>query len=318
MTAERFGICIVGAGMAGLACATRLSEAGLRVVVLDKGRGPGGRMSTRRAEIASETVSFDHGAQYFTARDTDFAAIVSGWERQGIVRRWQAAGDDAWVGAPAMNAPIKAMARDLDVRWNTRVDAISAIMKGWRVSAGSEQFDAGIVLVAIAAEQSTTLLADPSPELSAIASEAHSQPCWAVMAGFETALPIEEDALRYESGPIGWAARNSAKPARAGGERWVIHATPSRSRELIDMGKDEAAAMLLADFFSQTGLAPVHPVHLSAHRWLFAMADPVAGEPARFDPENAIGLAGDYLHSPRVEGAWISGTALAEAVLAPR
>lgn len=317
MTDRHSDICIIGAGMAGLACASRLAEAGMLVTVLDKGRGPGGRMSARRVEIAGETVAFDHGAQYFTARNADFEAIVQGWQRQGVVRLWDAAGEGAWVGTPAMNAPIKAMARDIDVRWNIRVRAIRRAGTTWHIAGGDEHFSASTVLIAIPAEQASELLAGPAPDLSAIAGEAHSQPCWAVMASFETALPIPSDALRWETGPLGWAARNSAKPARAKGERWVIQASPARSRELIDLSKDEAAALLLADFFAQAEIEPVRPVHLGAHRWLLAMAGAIAGEPARFDRENAIGLAGDYLHSPRVEGAWISGTALAEAVLAP-
>jgi len=90
-------ILIIGAGMAGLSCATVLAEAGLRACVLDKGRGPGGRMAARRAEIADETVSFDHGAQYFTAHDAGFQAAVTRWEEEGVVARWEAAGTDAWA-----------------------------------------------------------------------------------------------------------------------------------------------------------------------------------------------------------------------------
>ncbi len=97
---------IIGAGMAGLACATRLADAGFAVTAFDKGRGPGGRMATRRAEVEGRTVRFDHGAQYFTARDPAFADQVTRWQADGIVARWPAAGDDAWVGTPGMNAPL--------------------------------------------------------------------------------------------------------------------------------------------------------------------------------------------------------------------
>ena len=75
---------IVGAGMAGLACAEALTSAGHAVVVLDKGRGPGGRMSTRRLETPLGEVRFDHGAQYFTGRDPGFRARVAAWIAAGI------------------------------------------------------------------------------------------------------------------------------------------------------------------------------------------------------------------------------------------
>ncbi|MEZ5225442.1 MAG: FAD-dependent oxidoreductase [Acidimicrobiales bacterium] len=39
---------IIGAGLAGLVAARRLSESGRRVIVVDKGRSVGGRLATRR------------------------------------------------------------------------------------------------------------------------------------------------------------------------------------------------------------------------------------------------------------------------------
>ena len=84
-------ILVIGGGMAGLAAARALHEGGARVIVIDKGRGPGGRMATRRVEVAGHQVSFDHGAQYFTARDPAFRAVVAGWEAAGVAARWPAA-----------------------------------------------------------------------------------------------------------------------------------------------------------------------------------------------------------------------------------
>ncbi|MEM9501606.1 MAG: FAD-dependent oxidoreductase [Pseudomonadota bacterium] len=308
-------ILIIGAGMAGLACATRLANAGRQVRVLDKGRGPGGRMAARRIEIAGGTVSFDHGAQYFTARDPAFCAAVEAWEALGVVARWPAAGDDAWVGTPGMNGPIRSMAENLDLRWSARADTIANDGASWRVSAGDTTFTADTVLVAVPAEQAHDLLQLPVPDLAAVAAGVQSEPCWAVMVGFSEPLSLEVDALRDPCAAISWAARNSAKPGRMGTECWVLHASPTRSRELLDLPKEEVAALMLSDFLAQTGARPADPVHLVAHRWLYAMPGSVPGEPARFDKAYGIGIAGDYLHSPRVEGAFLSGCALAEKVL---
>lgn len=306
---------VIGAGMAGLACATELAGSGARVTVLDKGRGPGGRMAARRVEIAGETVRFDHGAQYFTARDPAFRAVVAQWEQAGVAARWPAAGDDAWVGVPGMNAPIRALASALDVRWGVRAELLVREEGHWRVEAGEAVFNAAAVLVAVPAEQAAVLLADIAPDLAALAAGVQSAPCWAVMAGFDAPLPLAADTFRSESAPVSWAARNSAKPARAAGEAWVIHASPARSRELVDVPKEEVAPILLADFLAATGIAPVAPLHFDAHRWLYALPQALAGEGARFDAARGLGIAGDWLHSPRVEGAFLSGRALAGLVL---
>lgn len=310
-------ILIIGGGMAGCAAASALVASGQRVIVLDKGRGPGGRMAARRVDIAGEQVSFDHGAQYFTARDPAFRATVAGWHAAGAAAPWPAAGDDAWVGTPGMNACIKHMASALDVRWNTRAERLERSDHGWRVETADGVFAAPMVLVAIPAEQAADLLSGCAPQLAARAAAVVSAPCWAVMAGFDQSLPLA-DTFRSENGPVSWAARNSAKPGRTGGETWVIHASPARSRELIDRPKDEVAAILLADFATATGIATPAPIHLDAHRWLYAQPQAAKGEAAIFDADENIGVAGDWLHSPRVEGAWLSGHALAHAVLQAR
>ncbi len=308
---------IIGGGMAGLSAATALVSSGQSITVLDKGRGPGGRMAARRVEIAGEPVRFDHGAQYFTARDPAFRDTVAAWEQAGIAARWPAAGEDAWVGTPGMNACIKAMADGLDVRWGVRADQISREGALWHVQAGEESLTASTLLVAVPAEQAAVLLADAAPDLAALAASVTSAPCWAVMAGFAEPLGYAPDTYRSDTAPISWAARNSAKPGRGGTEGWVLHASPARSRELIDLPKDEVATILLADFFVAADIAPAAPTHLDAHRWLYALPHALRGEGARFDPALSLGIAGDWLHSPRVEGAWLSGRALAQAVAPP-
>lgn len=308
-------ILIIGAGMAGLSCATALTEAGYKVRVLDKGRGPGGRMAARRAEISGETVSFDHGAQYFTARDPAFLQTVAAWDAQGVVARWDAAGDDAWVGVPGMNGPIKAMAEALNVEWGVRATRVIRDAGIWRIETEGQTYTARALLVSVPAEQARDLLEGVVPELAAIPAQVTSEPCWAVMAGFGERLDIEADCMRDTGAGISWAARNSAKPGRSEEETWVLHASPERSREVLNLSKEDVAELLLADFFAQNAADPVEPVHLTAHRWLYAMPAALKGESAHYDPAARIGIAGDYLHSPRVEGAFLSGRALAKAVI---
>jgi len=127
-------VAVVGAGISGLSCATALAAAGVSVTVFDKGRGPAGRTATRRA-----VVPFDHGAQYFTARDPTFQAEVARLMARGVVAEWTprvvavdrvgsvprpATEVQRLVGVPGMNAIAQALALSLDVRVNVTVTAI--------------------------------------------------------------------------------------------------------------------------------------------------------------------------------------------------
>ncbi len=308
-------ILIIGAGMAGLACATRLGEAGFGPHLIDKGRGPGGRMAARRVAIGGEDFSFDHGAQYFTARDPAFRSAVAAWERAGAAARWPEGREEAFVGTPGMNGPLKAMAQRCKVRWGVRALGLVHQDDVWRVDTDAGSITARSVLVAVPAEQAADLLADAAPQLAAIAASVQSAPCWAVLAAFAQALPLAHAVIRGE-GAISWAARNASKPERAAAETWVIHASPARSRELLDLPKDQVARLLLEDFRAAAGLASLPAtLHCDAHRWLYALPQVAPGDAARFDPVLRLGIAGDYLHSPRVEGAFVSGRTLAGAVL---
>ena len=312
-------IAIVGAGIAGLACATRLAAGGHAVTLFDKARGPGGRMSTRRVETAQGAACFDHGAQYFTARDPAFVKQVHAWAQAGVVAPWPAAGNDAWVGVPAMNAPVRRLAEARDVRWSTRIDALLRHGDRWQLRGEGEGegqlggvFDA--VVAAVPAEQAVPLVVPFDTSMAMRANAAHSAPCWTVMASFEEPLPITTDALRGE-GVLGWAARNSAKPQRHGPEAWVLQATPRWSQDHLEDGPDQVVEFLLGALAESSGVQVPTPDHASAHRWRYARYDVCdSGEGMLWNPGLGLGACGDWLLGPRVECAWLTGERLGEAV----
>ena len=303
---------IVGAGLAGLACAQRLQAAGHGAVLFDKGRGPGGRMSARRVTTPDGEASFDHGAQYFTARDPAFRHQVEQWCRAGCAAAWPAAGADAWVGVPAMNAPIKALSHAMDVRWNVQVTALRRRQGEWLLvgEGGEEAFD--VVVVAIPAEQAAVLLAPHEPEFAARATSTVSEPCWTLMAAFAEPLSVAGDVLRGDA-VVGWAARNSAKPGRTGPESWVVQGSAQWSRAHLECTPADIVPMLLGAFAVATGVALPRPSAALAHRWRFAKSG-AAGDGQLWSRDRLLGVCGDWLLGPRVECAWLSGTALASEI----
>ncbi|WP_235903574.1 NAD(P)/FAD-dependent oxidoreductase [Pontixanthobacter luteolus] len=311
-------IAIIGAGMAGLACGTALASHGLQPHLFDKGRGPGGRMATRRAGNDGEQLRFDHGAQYFTDSDPAFTATIGKWLARGVVAPWPAAGSNAYVGVPGMNAPLKFMASELDVDWATRITSLNAQQNAWQVEFEDRTETFSHCLIALPAEQAADILVGAAPQFSAQAAASVSEPCWAVMVSFAQPLPIEQDAIADRQGKISWAARNSAKPGRGTGECWVLHASPDHSRAILELDADHAAKQLLQEFFEQQGIEPQPAEFLTAHRWRYAKAQRPAGDGplALWDADARIGAAGDWLVNPKVEGAWRSGRALAEMVIA--
>lgn len=303
---------IIGAGLAGLSAADGLARAGHQVALFDKARGPGGRMSTRRVETAQGMAFFDHGAQYFTARDAEFSAEVARWEAAGAAARWPAAGEDAWVGTPGMNGIVKALAAEHDVRWNCRIESIVRDDALWRLvhAEGLETADA--VIVAVPAEQVADLVAAHRGEWADLAQATRSQPCWTVMAAFDAPVALGADSLR-SIGAIGWAARNSAKPGRQGPESWVVQGSPDWSATHLEDDADAVIAHLLAELADAVGGGLPGVLAVQAHRWRYALSG-AAGRTAMWDDGVRLGLCGDWLIGPRIENAWLSGRALAGLV----
>ena len=197
-------IAIVGAGLAGAACARGLTHAGHACVLFDKGRGPGGRLSTRRVETPLGEARFDHGAQFITARGDAFSAFMQEARDAGAAASWQArlvsidrAGnveplrsEDRWVGVPGMNAIVKHALGGLDVRFGARVTHLSGGPGRWSVvlEDGEREGPFDAVAVAIPPEQMIELLARTDGDFSSQIAEANAAvigPCQAVMAALD-------------------------------------------------------------------------------------------------------------------------------------
>lgn len=303
---------VIGAGLSGLVCASALGREA-KVRILEKSRGVGGRMATRRIDTLEGVASFDHGAQYFTARDPEFQETVADWCGAGCAAPWPAAGADAYVGAPAMNAPAKRLARNLDIAFGFEVADFVREEGRWRVRSTDGRAEEGDVLILAApAEQAERLLRPLGHPFAAAAHAAPSEPCWTLMAAFATPLAVAVDCLRLE-GALSWAARNSAKPGRSGPEAWVAQASPSWSADNLERTAEAVAGDLLEAFGAVAGALP-GVLTGSAHRWRFARSS--RGGPGRlWDPQLRLAVCGDWLLGPRVEAAFVSGRRAAADVL---
>lgn len=302
---------IVGAGMAGLACADALKHAGHSVSVFDKGRHAGGRMSTRRVPTSLGEAAIDHGAQYFTARDPDFAQLVATWHDLGIAVPWPLAGLDAWVGVPGMNSIIEKMASAHAVTWGQHVTGMTRRNDEWWLSGKSAEigpFDAAVL--AIPAEQAAAMLSLHDFSMARTAMMARSQPCWASMFVFDRPLDDLPVVIRNR-GVISWAARNSAKPGRRDPEAWVVQASGSWSLAHLEASPEFVSELLYEALSEAMGRPLPQPASAVSHRWRYALSAGT-GDGALWNPTIGLGVCGDWLIGPRVECAWLSGQVLAK------
>jgi predicted NAD/FAD-dependent oxidoreductase len=325
-------VAVIGAGIAGLACATTLARAGIGVTLFEKSRRPGGRVATRRVE----GLSFNHGAQFATAHGPDFAALLAGLATEGIAASWPAAGGEGrrMSFRPGMSALPAAMAEQAgragaevrtgrhaaflhrtDAGWQVRhLDAADIRPGGTAREGGDLSGPFGAVLLALPGHQAASLIATAGHRFADAAKAAVMAPCWAVMARF--AEPIDGCDVRQSArSPIAWAAREGSRPgARPGADHWVLHANAGWSRAHLEDSPEAAGAALIAAFLAETEAAA--PDLVLAHRWRYALAETPLGQACLWDDADRLGVCGDWCLGGRIEAAHDSGTALARAVLA--
>ena len=315
---------MVGAGMAGLTAAHRLSGV-TEVVILDKGRGVGGRLATRR--IGDATI--DHGAQFITTHTSEFAELVERLVGEHVVAPWfrgrvgpdgvnDSDGHTRFRGSVSMNAIAKSLAIGLDVRTASQVAALRQNGESWKVALvdGSELVADAVIAtspvpqtIALLQNGEVTLAAKDEAALEAIEYD----PCLAFMAVLDGPSGLAEPgAINPVDGPIDWVADNylkgiSAVPAV------TIHATPEFSRAQWD-ASDEVITEALLDAAQLE--SSVLPGSIQIQRWRYAR--PSVEHPERFLQLSGVPpfvCAGDAFGGAKVEGAALSGAAAAEAIV---
>ena len=347
-------IAVIGAGVAGLVCARALADHGARVTIFDKGRAPGGRLATRRSDAHTFDLGaqyFTARDERFRTSVGSWRAhgLCAPWHGRivaiaGDRTRTRVEPIERLVGVPRMSTIAAHLARGLDVRASHRVDRIdregSALVLSGAIAppgvtlgpaasghAAREALGAyDTVIVCVPADQALELVAPLSASLAGDARAVELEPCLALglVAGdddceamrsldFDAAFVGREGAV--DASPLSWIARDSSKPGRSAGERWVLHATAAWSRAHFAAPSAEVAAALVSELSRVANAGPVRPSHTTLQRWRFARAPRPREGGALFDEDARVGLAGDWAAGGRVEGAFLSGLELASRVL---
>ena len=340
-------IAVVGAGMAGVACARTLVQAGHQVTVFEKSANIGGRMATRNSAFGT----FDHGAQYFTVRDPRFVRALE--TVPGLCKPWSAntvrvldelgrvaaaglpAREAHWVPTPGMNALASRWVLPLmnqhNIELETRVTRLERdVLKPqhWQLRTegpdGAQHVFSGFdaVLLAMPSVPARALLqtSQHADKLAQQIDRVKVAPCWTLMLAFPQAmqpgmstLGPQWNAARSTHHRIAWLARESSKPGRGAVERWTGQASAAWSQEHLEDDVLRVQATLLKAFSEVTGIR-AEPAYVGTQRWRYAQTTQALGTSHLWDAKTGIGVCGDWCLGNRVENAFISGLELALSV----
>tara|TARA_B110000438_G_scaffold18459_3_gene17136 strand:+ start:2439 stop:3437 length:999 start_codon:yes stop_codon:yes gene_type:complete len=314
-------IAVIGAGIAGITFARQLAEKA-NVTVFEKSRGYGGRMSVRR----NGRWQFDHGTQFFTARSLQFRQLIEELARQDIVVQWHPKittiqpgkkpfrrewFEPHYVAKPSMNALVKFMATQLDVRLQTPVIEIAQQGSGWLLKdvngKGLGNFD--FVVCAQPAPQCYELLKDHFAEATRLLKPNYS-PCFALMLGFSKPLHLNFDAAVVRESPLGWLGLSTSRPGRIDSNAIVAHSSNEWAKESFEQSLEWVQKELLNATQEVLGEHAAKLVHVGLHRWRYARVEQASEIEFLIDQEKGLAACGDWCLGNRVEDAFLSGLAL--------
>lgn len=319
-------VVVVGAGIAGISCARVLHEAGVPVRVLDRGRRIGGRMAVRTEQIDGADHPVDVGAQYLTARDPDFLALVEGWERAGLARPWtdtfHLAGPDGllgtrtgpvrWAATDGLRSLVEHLAAGLEVEHPVDIGEVTVGPDGPEVDGEP----AAAVVLAMPDPQALDLLPDELGVSLGLHPHVAWSPTIAVWAGWLERWWPDLDGVFVDGSPVvSWIADDGRRRGD-GAPVLVAHTEKVLAAGMLDR-PGEAAAPVLAELGRILGTGEVpEPLWIRAQRWSLASAVAPHPEPFALDLAARVGVCSDaWGPRSRVEQAWLSGRALGRALL---
>lgn len=289
--------------MAGLSAARILSQKSHEVMVLDKGRGVGGRMSTRTIDNAKA----DHGAQYFAVKTPEFQALISELQSDNIAAEWQLAQRDnvRFVGAKGMNMIPKKMASSLNVLVNEKVILIeNNIVK----TESGNVYDFDNLIITIPIPQVIDLFQNSEIKFSEIdkivLETIEYQPCIAVMAVLKQPTEIVSGGIILENQPVAWIADNFQKGITEM-PTVTIHASGAYSAKRFDDDLQKVANDMISSVNQYVN--PENIISFQTHRWKFSNATKRYEKPFYQIENKNIFLGGDGFGMGNVEGAFLSG-----------
>ena len=322
-SSETIDTLIIGSGLAGLSAANRLTAEGMSVVVIDKGRGVGGRLAARRIGDAV----FDHGAQFFTARSEQFKNCVDQWIKSGVAEQWyqsypgQPNGHPRYRGVPTMVSIAKYLTKDQNVIQSTRVLKLNHDSCNWIVKLEpDESIIARSVIITSPVPQTLDLIDQGNTQLPSCIVERlqkiQYESCIAVMAVLDGPTSLADPgALALDKGPIAWISDNHKKGASPL-PALTIHASSEFSQVNFNRDRTEVGKELIELARPLFGSANV--LDFQVHGWLYSKPTVTDSDPSLLVSDSLgippLVLAGDAFSGPRFEGAVLSGWSAAEQI----
>ena len=312
--------CILGSGISGSLIANFLKNKN-SVEIFDKSKGVGGRAANRRFK---KSLSFDHGAQYFSAEKKEFKNFLTKIFKKKIIKKWNGNHlnfilenkkiKDKYIGKNGNNDISKYLLRSIKKNLNLEIKHISYNGKYWKLEANENKYFYSKNLV----------ITFPHPQAISLSKKFLSKklknlkvkmdPNITVMAVFKKNYHLPISSIKFNSNLITWAANeNSKNRFKSNFNLWTIQANNTYSKKIINIYKEKKnfySTKIIKEFIKHTGYNYKDLIYKNIHGWKYAYGASKNNIKSFWSNKYKLGICGDWLSGPKAEDAWESANDL--------
>ena len=312
---------VVGAGISGVMCAKKLHDSGQNILVVDKGRNFGGRMSTKKYSGAI----FDHGAQFFTSKTEVFKNYCNSWYDHDVIDIWfdsDLSGKSKnhhprWFCKKGMNSLAKYIASDFEVLRSTCIEKISRSNRCWNLrSLQGNNFKSKKLILTIPVPQIINLINDSNLIIeSSIIKKFKSieyekgLAILSILDGESGIIP--PGVLQPKDSRIAWISDNKIKGISEV-PSLTIHTNPKYASKMFCKSAEEQAIPILSDLHC---FIKSKCIDYQVHKWGYTTPINYLDPKELHNKQLELYFAGDSFSGPRVENSALSGLNAANEIL---
>jgi renalase len=315
-------IVLIGAGFSSAVLSKKIKSNNL--IIYDKGRGPGGRSSTRRADTIGV---FDHGLQFISPKKKEFQLFLEHY-LMSFIKEWkgdfflfekkQRIDKKKYIGKYGNNDFVKNLISK-NVYYQKELLSIKKVYNKWllKFSDNSDQ-ECEKLILSIPLEQCQKIILPLNLDFKVIGS---MEPNLTAMVAFDKSLGIAANGFKFEKNYIlSWVANENSKERTENNpdlELWTMQSNIFFAQKKFQNYKDnkeQVINLMVNEFLNLFKIKNTNIVHKDIHGWLYAFKKKNFSQKFYWNKDINLGICGDWMCGPNAEDAWLSATALADQI----
>lgn len=327
---KTYDVLIVGVGISGITAANQLQKNGLSVIIIDKGKGIGGRLATKRIQNGNDKIVFDYGAKFIEGVSPEFQEVLSHLKENNIIKDWQLVidnqaesntkGSKKYIGINSIREIALFLSKGLEILNDTKVIKVSWNNGEWETTtSGGETYNSKNILLTLPVPQAMELLMNseifiPTDKEANLKKVVYDRCIVAMLTLSSSSLLKLEGGVQIKEEPISFITDNNLKGINKSKTAVTVEMTNSFSHRNWENNADEIAKKIIE--LSAPWIAS-KVIDYKIHKWKYSQ--PTISYNKHFeiiDEQKTLYLAGDAFLGNNVESAYLSGLNAAQEIQA--